>query len=159
MYMLPMHKWFDSPIQVSNNYLLGFLTFIFSWMLYGTQSTMNNVHGTTQLSDRSTIFHLVLQVYCSPSLKEHLHNSVMIVLACNIQRKESILCAHIVLCVCVCINIHAYLLHEWVCGCVYTCISVCIHVCKCLPNGGYKSTIILSVITLVQHNTYSFGNC
>ena len=64
---------------------------------------------------------LLLQVYCSPSLKEHLHNPVMTVLACDIERKESILHAHSVVCACVCgvvcIN-HICVLHVhgvWLC--------------------------------------------
>ena len=88
---------------------------------------MNNAHGTTQVTDEQiiTIFHLALQVYCSPSLKEHLHNPVMTLLACNIERRVSILCAHGVMCGVVCMNI--CVLHVHVCGCVYKWISLCIH--------------------------------
>ena len=61
------------------------------------------------------------------------------------------------MCVCgvVCVNVHAYLCVACacVCGYVYMCISVCIHVCGCLPNCGYKSTSILSVITQAQNKT------
>ena len=120
---------------------------------------MNNAHGTTQVTDEQiiTIFHLALQVYCSPSLKEHLHNPVMTLLACNIERTVSILCAHGVMCGVVCMNI--CVLHVHVCGCVYKCIRFVHSFAQCLPNGGYKSTSILSVITQAQNNTYSFGNC
>ena len=49
------------------------------------------------------------------------------------------------MCVCgvVCVNVDAYL-----------CVHVH-HVCGCLPNGGYKSTSILSVIIQVQNNTHT----
>ena len=67
--------------------------------------SVNIVHGITQVTDEQiiTIFHLVLQVYCSPSLKEHLHNPVMTLLARSIERKESILHVHGVVCACVCV--------------------------------------------------------
>ena len=48
---------------------------------------------TLQLTEEHN-FHLVLQVYCSSSLKELLHNPVMTLLARIKQRKESILHAH-----------------------------------------------------------------
>ena len=74
---------------------------------------MNTAHGTLQVTDEQTItiFHLVLQVYCSPSLKEYLHNPVMPVLARNIERTASILCAYGGVCGRVgvwwlCVNIH-----------------------------------------------------
>ena len=51
--------------------------------------------------------------------------------------------------------IHIFVLHVHVCGCVYIFFSVYIHVCKCLPNGGYKSKSVLSVITQVQNNTHT----
>ena len=78
-------------------------------MLCGTYCTVNPAHGTSLVTDEQiiTIFHLVLQVYCSPSLKEHLHNPVMPLLARTIQRKESILRAHGGVCaqggVCACV--------------------------------------------------------
>ena len=129
---------------------------------------MNNAHGTTQVTDEQiiTIFHLVLQVYCSPSLKEHLHSPVMTLLACNMERTGSILRAHGVVCGCVCnvvsINVNAYLCVACacVCGCVYMCISVCIHLCQCLLNGGYKSTSILTCIsnhTSTKQHSYSLA--
>ena len=66
-----------------------------------------------------------------------------------------VLCVHV--CGVVFVNVHGYLCvaHACVCGCVYMCISVCIHVCQCLPNCGYKSTIILSVITQAQNKTHT----
>ena len=104
---------------------------------------MNNVHGTTQVTDQQiiTIFHLALQVYCSPSLKEHLHNPVMTLLACNIERTVSILCAHGVMCGVVCMNIVCCM-----CMCVVVCTSalVCAFVCT-VPSKWwiqiYKYTI------------------
>ena len=52
-------------------------------------------HGTTQVTENQRIiFNLALQVYCSPSLKEHLHNPVMTLLACTVERTGSILRAH-----------------------------------------------------------------
>ena len=71
-----MHKWFDSPMHVSSSYLF---------------------------CDRRTIFYLVLQVYCSPTLKEYVHNPAMTVLACNVERTVSILCVHGVVHACVCV--------------------------------------------------------
>ena len=53
-----------------------------------------------------TISHLVLQVYCSPSLKKQVHNPIMPLMARNKERKETILRA--VVCV-------------WWCGCVVVC--------------------------------------
>ena len=98
----------------------------------------------------------------------------MTLLACNVERTDSILRAHGVVCACVCgvvcINVRAYLCVACacVCSCLYMCISVYIHVCKCLANGGYKSTdklylqnmcLHVSVITQAQNNinSYSFG--
>ena len=54
---------------------------------------------TLQLTNNN----LGLQVYCSLSKKELLHNPVMTVLACNIERTGSILRAHGVTCACVCV--------------------------------------------------------
>ena len=54
---------------------------------------------TLQLTNNN----LGLQVYCSLSLKELLHNTVMTVHTCNIERTGSILCAHGVMCACVCV--------------------------------------------------------
>ena len=61
---------------------------------------------TLQLTEEHD-FYLGLQVYCSLCLKEHLHNLVMTVLACNIERTGSILRAHGVMCACVCVALCA----------------------------------------------------
>ena len=130
---------------------------------------MNIVHGTTQVTDEQiiTILHLVLQVNCSPSLKEYLHSPVMTHLACNIQRTVSILCAHGVVCACVCVVLCAWMymyicvLYVHVCVVVCTCALVCAFMCECLPNGGYKSTNILTCTsnhTSTKQRSYSFGN-
>ena len=103
-----------------------------------------------------TIFHLILQVYRSPSLKEHLHSPVMSLLACNMKRTVSILHAHGRVCACVCdvyVNIHG-------CVVVCTCELVCAFMCQCPQNGGYKSTGILTCIS--NHTStkrHSFSNC
>ena len=60
------------------------------------------LYVTLQLTEEHN-FHLPLQVYCSPSLKELLHNPVMTLLACNKERTGSILHAHGVVCACVCV--------------------------------------------------------
>ena len=85
---------------------------------------MNTAHGTPQVTDEQikTILHLVLQVYCSLSLKENLHNPVMPVLARNKERKESILHAHGSVCACVCV----WLCVMWMCGWVHIYVDVCI---------------------------------
>ena len=86
---------------------------------------MNTAHGTPQVTDEQiiVIIHLVLQVYCSPSLKEQVHNPVMPLLTRNIERTVSILRAHGVgVCVCVVLCVAC----AWVCGCVYICICVII---------------------------------
>ena len=44
-----------------------------------------------------------------------------------------------------------FVLHVHVCVVACTCTLVC----KCLPNGGYKSTSVLSVITQAQINTHT----
>ena len=72
------------------------------------------------------------------------------------------------MCGVVCINVRAYLCVACacVCGCVYMWISVYIHVCKCLPNGGYKSTNILtkhvltciSIHTSTKQHSYAISN-
>ena len=76
---------------------------------------MNTAHGTPQVTDEEIIkiFHLVLQVYCSLSLKEYLHNPVMPLLARKKKRRASILCAHGGVC-------------EYMCGGVCKHISMCI---------------------------------
>ena len=60
------------------------------------------LYVTLQLTEEHN-FYLPLQVYCSPTLKELLHNTVMTVLACNKERTDSILRAHGVMCACVCV--------------------------------------------------------
>ena len=94
---------------------------------------MNTAHGTLQVTDEEIIVisHLVLQVYCSPSLKQHLHNPVMPLLACTKQRKESILCA----CVCVCVDM-----------CTYTFVSVVFR----MVDTNLQVQKHVSVITQVQ---------
>ena len=100
----------------------------------------NEWHTTSGDEQIKAIFHLVLQVYCSPSLKEYPHNPVMPLLARTIQRKVSILHAHAwCVCACVCVVVmceymHACVLHVD----VWTCVHI--HLCKCIQNGGYKFT-------------------
>ena len=84
-------------------------------------------HGTTQVTENQRIiFYHALQVYCSPSLKEHLCNPVMALLACTVERTGSILRAHGGVCGVVCVNIHARLCVTcaW-CMVVCTCALVC----------------------------------
>ena len=105
-------------------------------------------------SDRRTIFHLILQVYCSLSMKEHLHNPVMTLLACNIKRTVSILHAHgsVFGCVCVCdvcVNVHG-------CEVVYTCALVCAFMCVStfrMVDTNLQVYLHVSVITQAQNNT------
>ena len=101
---------------------------------------MNAAHGTPQVADEQiiTIFHLALQVYCSPSLKEYLHNPVMPLLACNIERKESILCAHGGVC--------GHMGVWW----LYVHTHQCVNLCQCHQNSGNKST---SVCTCISNHT------
>ena len=90
------------------------------------------LYVTLQLTEERN-FHLPLQVYCSPSLKELLHNTVMTLLACNMERTGSILHQHGVVCACVCgvvcVNVHAYLCVKCVCMVVCTCALVCAFMC------------------------------
>ena len=93
---------------------------------------MNNEHGTTQVTENQRIiFHLGLQVYCGPSLKEHLHNPVMTHPACNIEWKVFILHTYGDVCMFVwcCVYEYKCMFVHYMCimvyGCVYTCISVC----------------------------------
>ena len=101
---------------------------------------MNTAHGTLQVTDEQiiVIIHLLLQIYCSPSLKEHLHNPVMPLLARNIERTVSILCAHggvcarvgvwwlcVMCCMCVCdVCVHAGV---WLCVHMDLCALVPVH--------------------------------
>ena len=75
-------------------------------------------HTTSDDEQIIIIFHLGLQVYCSPSLKEYLHNPVMPLLAHSKERRASILRAHMVVCVVV--------------VCAYICMFVCMCVCVCV---------------------------
>ena len=83
---------------------------------------MNTAHDTPQVTDEQliVIIYLVLQVYCSPSLKEQVHNHVMPLLARNIERTVSILCAHggvcVHVCMCVCVRVMCV---------AYVCVNVC----------------------------------
>ena len=92
----------------------------------------------TTSDDEQIIFHLVLQVYCSPSLKEHLHNPVMSLMARTIQRKESILCAH-----------------GGVCSVGVCAVAVCeyMHVCLCVACGCMDMcTYYICVFIMVDTN-------
>ena len=53
------------------------------YLVYNEYCTWN----TTSDREQIIIFNLVLQVYCSPSLKELLYNPVMPLLTCNNKRK------------------------------------------------------------------------
>ena len=91
-----------------------------------------------------TVFHLILQVYCSPCLKEYLHNPVMSILTCNVERRGSILHAHGGVCACVgvwwlCVNIHFVCISTSAFRMVDTSLQVYIHI------SNHTSTI---------HNTH-----
>ena len=125
---------------------------------------MNTAQGTPQVTDEQiiTVFHLVLQVYCSPSLKELLHNPVMPLLARIIERRGSTLCAHSGVCACVCVwwlyvHTHACLCVAcaWVCGCVCMHISVCICVSAIrIVDTNLQVYAHASVTTQVQLNIW-----
>ena len=127
------------------------------WYLVYNEHT---AHCTTQMTEKQiiTLFHLVLQVYCSSSLKEDLHNPVMTVPACSMQRTVSILCAH----VCVCVVWVVLYVREctfmfvcymyMVCGCAYMCISVC-HCVSALRMVDTSLQVYL--ITRVQNNVHT----
>ena len=97
-------------------------------------------------------YYLVLQVYCSPSLKELLHNPVMTVLACNIERKEAILHGHS----CVCVVVVCDVCCTWKCGCVYIYIMeqsmvhmvVCVHV--------WVGVVVVCTYSFVRISTSAF---
>ena len=98
--------------------------------------------------EQITVFHLILQVYRSPSLKEQVYNPVMPLAARTIERKDSILRAHGGVCVCVCggcVNICMY-----VCA-LYVGVWLCVHIhlCQCIQNNGQVQGHV-SVITQVQ---------
>ena len=107
-------------------------------------------HGTPQVTDEQiiVILHLVLQVYCSPSLKEQIHNPVMPLLARNKERKETILRAHGGMCACVCVCGGCVM---WVCCCVYICICVIISASAFrMLDTNLQVYVHVSVITQVQ---------
>ena len=99
--MLPMHKWFNYLLHISKWLCVGYVLWASHFpeccVVLSVQWIMRMAqHKVTE--EQIIIFHLALQVYCSPSLKQHLHNPVMTLLACKIERTVSILCAN-VLCV------------------------------------------------------------
>ena len=75
---------------------LDILLYVVWYLVYNEYCTWHNTSGDEQI----TVIHLVLQVYCSPSLKEYLHNPVMSLLARNMERTVSILRAHGGVCMC-----------------------------------------------------------
>ena len=83
---------------------------------------MNTAHGTLQVTDEQiiVIIHLALKIYCSPSLKEHLHNLVMPLLARHMERTASILRAHGVG-VCVCGVVCCMCMGVWLCVHMHLC--------------------------------------
>ena len=101
---------------------------------------MNTAHGTLQVTDEQiiTIFHLGLQVYCSPSLKEYLHSPVMPLLARKIERRASILRAHGGVCV-----------WWWYVNIHFVCIST--NVFRMVDTSLQH----ISVITQVQYTIYT----
>ena len=136
-----------SHAYISTGYLLDMLSELFS-LEYCVKYLVYNelLYITLQLTNNN----LGLQVYCSPSLKELLHNTVMTVLTCNMERTGSILHAHGV----VCVNVHAYLCVKCVCVVVCTCALACaserwIQI--------YKYTI--SNHTSTKQDSYISGNC
>ena len=129
------------------------LCWICFWPLHSIPISLNVVwylvynectaHGTTLVKGEQIIFHLVLQVYCSPSLKQYLHSPVMALLACNIERTVSILCAHSGGCACVCV------LHVHGCVVVCTCALVCVNAFR-VADTNLQVYLHVSVITQVQ---------
>ena len=103
-----------------------------------------------------TIFHLVLQVHCSPSLKEQVHNPVMPLLARTRERKESILCSYGGVCAYTCVMFvcectFMFVCCMWVCGCVYMRISVyiCVSAFR-MVDASLQVYVHVSVITQVK---------
>ena len=95
---------------------------------------MNTAHGTPQVTDEQiiVIIHLVLQVYCSPSLKEQIHNLVMPLLARNMERTVSILCAHGGVCAYMCVVVVCDVCCMCVCDvCVHAGVWLCVHMDLC----------------------------
>ena len=161
---LNVHASNDLILQCISAAVICFLTFIRISLLCGTQCTMNIVHGTTQVTDEQiiTILHLVLQVNCSPSLKEYLHSPVMTHLACNIQRTASILCANGVVCACVwcCVRECTCIFVCCMCMCVWLCVHVhqCVHSCVSafqMVDTNLQIYLHVPVITQAQNNAHT----
>ena len=102
-------------------------------------------------SDRWTKKNLVLKVYCSPSLNELLHNSVMPLLARNKERKKAILHVHGV-----CVVVVCDVCCMWKCGCVYIYLwnnsSVVHRWCVCMCG----CVVVACTITFVCISTSAF---
>ena len=98
-------------------------------------------------SDRWTKKNLVLKVYCSPSLNELLHNSVMPLLACNKERKKAILHVHGV-----CVVVVCDVCCMWKCGYVY------IYIMKQFITGAHGGgcVVVACTITFVCISTSTF---
>ena len=89
-------------------------------------------HTTSDNEQIIIIFHLVLQVYCSPSLKELLYNPVMCLLACTMERTASILCIHSGVRACVCVCVVVVCAYTCLCvECSWVCGGVCMHISAC----------------------------
>ena len=110
----------------------------------------------TSDAEQITIFHLVLQVYCSPSLKEHLHNPVMPLLTRHIERAVSILCAHGSVCgacvlhvCCMCVA----------CGCVVVCAYTFIVFISTSVFKMVDTTSTCTSITISNHTSIVVYTC
>ena len=158
----------SSNAQIFNAYQQQLSVGYVFWLSYSpeccvvlsVQWIMHMAHHKWQM----TIFHLILQIYCSLCLKEHLHDPFMSVLACNIERTVSVLRAHGVMCVCgvVCINVHTYLCVACacVCGCMYMCISVCAFMCvSAFWTVDTNLQVTIRNHTSTKQDSYSSGNC
>ena len=143
MYMLSMHKRLCSPMHITSGYVLDMfsdlhipLTVVW-YLVYNEYCTW---HTTSDDEQIITISHLVLQVYCSPSLKEYLYNPVMTLLARNMERRGSILCAHGGVCACVCVwwlYVHT---HTCLCvACAWVCGDVCMHISVCICVSAIRT--------------------
>ena len=125
--------------------------FVFPWISpVGVLGMFSDLHIPLNVqwihymtSDRWTNNNLALQVYCSPSLKELLHNSVMPLLARNKERKEPKLHVH-GMWWCVCVVVVCDVCCIWnVVVCTYTlwnnqwytwwcvCMCGCVHIHLC----------------------------
>ena len=142
-----MHKWFCSSMHITSGCVLDMfsdlhipLTDVW-YLVYSEYCTWYTTSDNEQII---AIFHLVLQVYCSPSLKEHLHNPVMPFLARSKERRASILHAHGGGCACVfggCVWIYVWL-------CVHA--HQCVHLCQCHQNSGYNLQVYVHVSVTTQ---------